>query len=58
MLIANEAPGHIAIQHGIKGPNLCIVTACATGAHSIGEACRIIQYGDADAMVAGGSEET
>jgi 3-oxoacyl-[acyl-carrier-protein] synthase II len=56
MLIANEAPGHIAIQHGIKGPNLCIVTACATGAHSVGEACRIIQYGDADVMVAGGSE--
>lgn len=56
MLIANEAPGHIAIQHGIKGPNLCIVTACATGAHSIGEASRIIQYGDADVMVAGGSE--
>ena len=56
MLIANEAPGHIAIQHGFKGPNLCIVTACATGAHSIGEACRIIQYGDADVMVAGGSE--
>lgn len=56
MLIANEAPGHIAIQHGIKGPNLCIVTACATGAHSIGEAFRIIQYGDADVMVAGGSE--
>jgi len=56
MLIANEAPGHIAIQHGIKGPNLCIVTACATGGHSIGDACRIIQYGDADVMVAGGSE--
>ncbi len=56
MLIANEAPGHIAIQYGIKGPNLCIVTACATGAHSIGEAVRIIQYGDADAMVAGGTE--
>lgn len=56
MLIANEAPGHIAIQHGFKGPNLCIVTACATGAHSIGDACRIIQYGDADVMVAGGSE--
>jgi len=56
MLIANEAPGHIAIQHGMKGPNLCIVTACATGAHSIGDACRIIQYGDADVMVAGGSE--
>ncbi len=56
MLIANEAPGHIAIQHGIKGPNLCIVTACATGAHSIGESFRIIQYGDADVMVAGGTE--
>jgi len=56
MLIANEAPGHIAIQYGIKGPNLCIVTACATGAHSIGESFRIIQYGDADVMVAGGTE--
>lgn len=56
MLIANEAPGHIAIQYGIKGPNLCIVTACATGAHSIGESLRIIQYGDADVMVAGGTE--
>ncbi|HEY3276531.1 MAG TPA: beta-ketoacyl-ACP synthase II [Syntrophorhabdaceae bacterium] len=56
MLIANEAPGHIAIEHGIKGPNLCIVTACATGAHCIGDAFRIIQYGDADVMVAGGTE--
>jgi 3-oxoacyl-[acyl-carrier-protein] synthase II len=56
MLIANEAPGHIAIQFGMKGPNLCIVTACATGAHSIGESFRIIQYGDADVMVAGGTE--
>jgi 3-oxoacyl-[acyl-carrier-protein] synthase II len=56
MLIANEAPGHVAIQHGFKGPNLCIVTACATGAHSVGEAFRIIQYGDADVMAAGGSE--
>jgi len=56
MLIANEAPGHIAIQYGIKGPNLCIVTACATGAHSIGDALRVIQYGDADMMVAGGCE--
>jgi 3-oxoacyl-[acyl-carrier-protein] synthase II len=56
MLIANEAPGHIAIQYGMKGPNLCIVTACATGAHSIGESFRIIQYGDADVMVAGGTE--
>ena len=56
MLIANEAPGHIAIEHGLKGPNLCIVTACATGAHCIGESLRIIQYGDADVMVAGGTE--
>lgn len=56
MLIANEAPGNIAIHYGIKGPNLSIVTACATGAHSIGDACRVIQYGDADVMVAGGTE--
>jgi 3-oxoacyl-[acyl-carrier-protein] synthase II len=56
MLIANEAPGNIAIHYGIKGPNLSIVTACATGAHCIGDACRVIQYGDADVMVAGGTE--
>jgi 3-oxoacyl-[acyl-carrier-protein] synthase II len=56
MLIANEAPGNIAIQYGMKGPNLSIVTACATGGHCIGDACRIIQYGDADVMVAGGTE--
>lgn len=56
MLIANEASGHVAIQYGMKGPNLCVVTACATGAHSIGEAFRIIQYGDADMMLAGGTE--
>jgi 3-oxoacyl-[acyl-carrier-protein] synthase II len=56
MLIANEAPGNIAIHYGMKGPTLSIVTACATGAHSIGDACRIIQYGDADVIVAGGTE--
>lgn len=56
MLIANEAPAHISIQYGMKGPNLCIVTACATGNHSIGDATRAIQYGDADIMVAGGTE--
>ncbi len=56
MLIANEAPGNIAIHYGIKGPNLSIVTACATGGHSIGDACRTIQYGDADVMLAGGTE--
>ncbi len=56
MLIANLAPGQIAMAHGIKGPNICIVTACATGAHCIGDGCRIIQYGDADVIVAGGTE--
>ncbi len=56
MLIANEAPGNIAIQYGMKGPNLSIVTACATGAHSIGDAFRVIQYNDADVMIAGGTE--
>jgi 3-oxoacyl-[acyl-carrier-protein] synthase II len=58
MLIANEASGQIAIEYGVKGPNLCVVTACATGAHSIGEACRSIQHGDADAIIAGGVEAT
>lgn len=58
MLIANEASGQIAIEYGVKGPNLCVVTACATGAHSIGEACRSIQHGDAEAIIAGGVEAT
>jgi 3-oxoacyl-[acyl-carrier-protein] synthase II len=58
MLIANEASGHIAMRVGAKGPNLCVVTACATGAHSIGDALRCIQYGDADAIIAGGVEAT
>jgi 3-oxoacyl-[acyl-carrier-protein] synthase II len=56
MLIANLSSGHIAIQYGVKGPNTCVVTACATGAHSIGDAYRVIQYGDAEAMIAGGTE--
>jgi 3-oxoacyl-[acyl-carrier-protein] synthase II len=56
MLIANLASGQIAIQFGAKGPNTCIVTACATGAHCIGEAFRAILYGDAEAIIAGGTE--
>ena len=56
MLIANLASGQIAIQHGIKGPNTCVVTACATGAHCIGDAFRAICYGDAEAIIAGGTE--
>lgn len=56
MLIANLASGHIAIRFGAKGPNICLVTACATGAHCIGDAYRAIQYGDADAIIAGGTE--
>ena len=56
MLIANLASGQVSILTGAKGPNSCVVTACATGTHSIGEAARLIQYGDADAMFAGGTE--
>jgi 3-oxoacyl-[acyl-carrier-protein] synthase II len=56
MLIANLAAGQIAIRFGAKGPNTCVVTACATGAHCIGDAFRAIQYGDADAIIAGGTE--
>jgi 3-oxoacyl-[acyl-carrier-protein] synthase II len=56
MLIANLASGHIAIQSGAKGPNSCVVTACATGAHCIGDAYRVIVYGDAKAIIAGGTE--
>jgi 3-oxoacyl-[acyl-carrier-protein] synthase II len=55
-LIANMASGQIAIQYGAKGPNTCLVTACATGAHCIGDAFRAIQYGDAEAIIAGGTE--
>ena len=56
MLIANLASGQIAILFGPKGPNTCVVTACATGAHCIGDAFRAIVYGDAEAMIAGGTE--
>lgn len=56
MVIANLASGHIAIQFGAKGPNTCVVTACATGAHCIGDAFRAISYGDADVIIAGGTE--
>jgi 3-oxoacyl-[acyl-carrier-protein] synthase II len=54
--IVNMISGHISIQFGFKGPNLSIVTACTTGLHCIGEAGRLIEYGDADVMVAGGAE--
>ncbi len=56
MLIINEAAGVLSIRYGAKGPNICVVTACATGTHSIGEASRTIERGDADAMIAGGTE--
>ena len=56
LMISNMAAGNIGIQFGLKGKNINVVTACATGTHSIGEAFRSIQYGEADVMVAGGSE--
>jgi 3-oxoacyl-[acyl-carrier-protein] synthase II len=56
--IINMISGHVSIQCGFKGPNLAIVTACTTGLHSIGQAMRIIECGDADVMIAGGAEST
>ena len=56
--IINMISGHVSIKFGFKGPNLAIVTACTTGLHCIGEAGRLIEYGDADVMVAGGAEST
>ncbi|OQY20159.1 MAG: beta-ketoacyl-[acyl-carrier-protein] synthase II [Desulfobacteraceae bacterium 4572_35.1] len=58
MLIVNLAPGQISIRFGAKGPNLSSVSACATGTHSIGDAYHMIKRGDADAMIAGGTEST
>ena len=54
--IINMISGNLSIQYGLKGPNIAIVTACTTGNHSIGEAGRLIEYGDADVMIAGGAE--
>ncbi len=55
-LIVNLASGWVSMRYGAKGPNLAVATACATGCHALGESFRIIQYGTADAMIAGGSE--
>ena len=56
--IINMTAGHVSMRFGFKGPNIAIVTACTTGLHCIGQAGRMIEYGDADVMIAGGSEAT
>ena len=56
MMIANMAAGHVSIAFGLKGPSSCVVTACATGTNNIGDAFRVLQRGDADVMLAGGTE--
>lgn len=56
--IINMISGHLSIKYGFKGPNIAIVTACTTGLHCIGEAGRMIEYGDADVIIAGGAEST
>ncbi len=58
MMISNMASGIVSMEYGFAGPNMCIVTACATANNSLGEAWRIIKFGDADAIVAGGCEAT
>ena len=54
--IINMISGNLSIMYGYKGPNVCVVTACTTGTHNIGDAARMIEYGDADIMIAGGAE--